>query len=52
MESIRQEEDEIERAEQDARAQLAAVRKQQREEREQRRKADLEKKKQEAIEKR
>ncbi|GFO40240.1 translation initiation factor if-2, partial [Plakobranchus ocellatus] len=51
MEAIRQEEEEIEQAEKDARAQLAAVRKAQREEREARRKADLEKKKQDAIDK-
>ena len=52
MEAIRQEEEEIEQAEKDARAQLAAVRKAQREEREARRKADLEKKKQDAIDRR
>ncbi|XP_005098661.1 rootletin [Aplysia californica] len=52
MEAVRQEEEEIERAEADARAQLAEVRKVQREEREARRKADLEKKKQDAIDKR
>ncbi|CAL1546119.1 unnamed protein product [Lymnaea stagnalis] len=52
MEAIREEEAELERAEQDAREQLAAVRKAQREEREARRKADLERKKNQAIEKR
>lgn len=52
MDIVRQEEESIQQAEDDAREQLAALRKIQREEREARRKVDLEKKKQDAIAKR